>query len=80
MIRLEQLRLDAQLSPEALGKQAGVAPKAIRRLEADKGTVQVATLGKLADRFKVPASELLQPAVFRGPTDWPVEPSEGRAA
>lgn len=80
--RLEQLRLDAHLSPEALGKLANVSGVTIRSYESGaQDRPHVGPLGKLADHFNVPASELLQPAVFRGPTDSPVsETTKDRAA
>lgn len=58
MTRLEKLRLDARMTPEQLGEAAGVHGGTIRRLEAGKGA-RIATLGKLADYFKVQPSELL---------------------
>jgi transcriptional regulator with XRE-family HTH domain len=58
--RLEQLRLDALLTPEALSQDTGVSPRTIRRLEKDGHGAQVATLGKLAARFDVKPSELLR--------------------
>lgn len=63
MIRLQQLRLDAHLTPEQLAAATGVAAATIRRLESGHGG-QVATLGRLADHFGVRASELLRPAIF----------------
>lgn len=59
MIRLEQLRLDARLTPEQLGEKAGVHGGTVRRIEAGHGA-QVTTLGKLADCFDVKPSELLR--------------------
>lgn len=61
MIRLEQLRLDALLTPEQLADVTGVSGATIRRLEKGQGA-QVATLAKLSTYFAVPASELLRPA------------------
>lgn len=58
MKRLEQLRVDARMTPEQLGEAAGVHGGTIRRLEAGK-SARIATLGKLADYFKVAPSELL---------------------
>lgn len=63
MRRLEQLRLDARLTPEELGERCDVTGMTVRRLEAGK-RARVDTLGKLADYFEVRPSELLQPAVF----------------
>lgn len=61
--RLEQLRVDARLTPEVLGEKAGVSPNTIRRIENGYGA-QVATLGKLADCFPgVQPSELLRGAL-----------------
>jgi len=59
VIRLEQLRLDARMTPEDLGTKSGVAPNTIRRIESGRGA-HVATLGKLADALEVNPSELLQ--------------------
>lgn len=71
MIRLEQLRLDANLSVVDLAKAAGVSPKVIYRLE-DKGEVgQITTIARLSTYFGVKSSELLMPAI---------KPSQDRAA
>lgn len=59
--RLEQLRLDALLTPEQLGEVTGVAGNTIRRLEAGK-TARVSTLARLSAYFAVSASELLREA------------------
>lgn len=61
MRRLEQLRLDALLTPEQLAEKTSVSAPTIRRLERGH-SAQVPTLAKLADFFGVPASELLRPA------------------
>jgi transcriptional regulator with XRE-family HTH domain len=58
VILLQRLRLDAGLTPEQLGEEAGVSGMTIRRIEDGKPT-RPATLKKLADRFEVRASELL---------------------
>jgi DNA-binding XRE family transcriptional regulator len=60
MIRLEQLRVDALMTPEELGAAADVSPRTIRRLEDGRGA-RIDTLRKLARHFDVPASELLAP-------------------
>lgn len=57
--RLEQLRLDALLTPEQLGEKTGVAGNTIRRLEAGK-SARVSTLARLSTYFAVSASELLR--------------------
>lgn len=63
MIRLEQLRLDANLSVTDLAEKAGVSPKVIYRLE-EKGEVgQISSLARLSTYFGVKSSELLMPAV-----------------
>lgn len=62
MIRLEQLRVDAKLTPEELGKLAGVAGMTVRRIEDGKPAFP-STLGKLADFFNVPASDLTREAL-----------------
>lgn len=76
MIRLEQLRIDAQLSPVALAAKANVSPVTVRGIESGKGA-QVETLGKLAAVLGVKPSELLRPAAWPDP-----EPTEatGQAA
>lgn len=56
-LSLRRLRFDAGLTPEILGKMAGVSGRTIRRLEEGQmPTPKVAK--KLADYFKVSASEL----------------------
>lgn len=62
MTRLEQLRLDAKLTPEGLGKVAGVAGMTIRRIEDGKPAFP-STPGKLADYLNVPASDLTREAL-----------------
>lgn len=62
--RLEQLRLDAGLTPQELGAQVGIAGQTIRRIESGN-RAHPATLFKLAQRFDVPASSLPQPALQR---------------
>lgn len=57
MTRLEQLRIDACLTPEQLGAEAGLAGMTVRRIEAGERTTPK-TLGKLARYFEVRASEL----------------------
>ena len=59
MIRLEQLRVDALLTPEQLGEEVGLAGGTIRRMEQGNGA-RVSSLAKLAKRFDVPASDLLR--------------------
>ena len=58
MTRLEQLRVDALLTPEQLSELTGVHGGTIRRIESGKGA-QIVTLAKLSTYFEVPASELL---------------------
>ena len=58
MTRLEQLRVDALLSPEALGEVAGVSGGAIRRIEEGRSP-HMETLRKLSEHFAIPPSELL---------------------
>lgn len=62
MTRLEQLRLDARLTPEQLAERVGIAPMTIRRIEDGKPAFP-STLGKLADYFRVPASDLPREAL-----------------
>jgi transcriptional regulator with XRE-family HTH domain len=63
MIRAQQLRLDANLSVTDLATEAGVSPKAIRRLE-DKGEVgHISTAARLSAYWGVKSSELLMPAL-----------------
>ena len=60
MTRLEQLRVDAHLTPEELGEATGISGMTIRRLE--KGhKAHVKTLARLSTYFAVPASQLLLP-------------------
>lgn len=59
MIRLQQLRLDALLTIDALAEQTGLAPNTIRRLEQGRGA-QMATLARLSTFFEEPASSLLR--------------------
>jgi len=56
--RLEQLRIDASLTPDELADQVGMAGNTIRRLEAGQ-RARVSTLTRLAAFFGVRASELL---------------------
>lgn len=58
MIRLEQLRIDARLTPEELGARCGVSGMTIRNLEKGK-RARVDTLGKIADYFAIRPSEVL---------------------
>lgn len=70
MTRLEQLRLDALLTPEQLGQMCKVSGRQIRRIEAgDVGRVRMSTLAKLSTHFAVPASELLGPVREAQPED-----------
>lgn len=62
MTRLEQLRVDALLTPEDLAEKTGVSARTIRRLEARQGKATIATLAPLATFFSVPASTLTGPA------------------
>lgn len=64
MKRLEQMRIDARLTPEQLGERAGVAGMTIRRLERGE-KARVSTLAKLADALggDVQPSELLREVV-----------------
>lgn len=62
MNRLEQLRTDAKLTPEQLGAAAHVAGETVRRIERGKRAFP-STLGKLADYFGVPASDLQREAL-----------------
>lgn len=62
MTRLEQLRLDAGLTPEQLAEETAVSSRTIRRIEAGHGA-WVQTLDKLAKRFAVPTSDLRRPAL-----------------
>lgn len=61
MTRLEQLRIDARLTPEELGARCGVSGVTIRNLEKGR-RARVETLGKIADYFSVRPSEVLSPA------------------
>jgi transcriptional regulator with XRE-family HTH domain len=64
MIRLQQLRLDAGLSPQRLGELAGVSDDTIRSIERRLNTnPQVATLTALAAIFGARPSELLMDAL-----------------
>ena len=64
MIRLEQLRIDAGLSPKQLAKVAGVAYQTVKNIEGGKSEAQVETLHKLAKALDAQPSELLMPAVY----------------
>jgi transcriptional regulator with XRE-family HTH domain len=72
VIRLEQLRLDARMTPEELGAKVGMTGRGIRYIESS-GSTSAKTLWKLADALDVKPSELLLPAV-------PPESSRGAAA
>lgn len=61
MIRLEQLRLDARMTPDDLGAKVGITGRAIRYIEAE-GRTSTKTLWALADELNVKPSELLLPA------------------
>lgn len=63
MIRLQQLRTDAGLSPTQLGEAAGVSHATISRIESGKGA-HAGTLRKLADALGAQPSDLLRPAVW----------------
>lgn len=70
MIRLTQLRLDADLSVPQLAEKAGVTPKVIYRLESTGRAGHAGPLRKLADALDVAnASELLMPAIPPQPKD-----------
>jgi transcriptional regulator with XRE-family HTH domain len=62
MTRLEQLRIDARLTPEELGELCGVSGVTIRNLEKGK-RARVDTLGKIADHFGIRPSEVQAPAL-----------------
>lgn len=64
MIRLQQLRLDNDLTVSSLAEQAKVARKTIVRLEEGARTGHPDSLRAIADVFGVQPSELLAPAVF----------------
>lgn len=63
--RLEQLRLDALLTPEELATRIDgrVSARTIRRIETSGHTARVSTLGPLAEFFEVPASDLVRDAL-----------------
>lgn len=63
MIRLEQLRLDAELTVDELAEKADVHPRTIHRLEAGDGGAKDPTLFKLARALDARPSELLHAAV-----------------
>lgn len=62
MTRLEQLRVDAGLTPEQLATAANVSSRTIYRIEAGHGA-RVSTLTSVASFFKVPASDLTREAL-----------------
>jgi transcriptional regulator with XRE-family HTH domain len=62
LTRLEQLRIDARLTPEELGVQCGVSGVTIRNLEKGR-PARVKTLGKIADYFSIRPSEVLAPVI-----------------
>jgi transcriptional regulator with XRE-family HTH domain len=61
--RLEQLRLDAGLTRNELGRLVGVHHATIRKIEDGRPLVHVAPLSRLSTYFGVKASELLLPAI-----------------
>lgn len=64
MTRLEQLRLDALLSRQALARGAGVAYQTVINLEEGKGgRPHIDTLRKLAEFLDAKPSELMRPAL-----------------
>lgn len=62
MNRVQQLRIDARLTPTQLAEKTGVSRRTIERIESGKGA-RVETLGALADFFNVPASTLTMSAL-----------------
>ena len=62
MTRLEQLRVDAGLTPEQLAERVGVSNRTICRLERGHSG-RIRTLRLLADFFEVPASDLTREAL-----------------
>jgi transcriptional regulator with XRE-family HTH domain len=62
MTRLEQLRIDAGLTPESLADRAHVGSRTIRRIEAGHGA-RLETLVRLGEFFRVPPSDLIREAL-----------------
>jgi transcriptional regulator with XRE-family HTH domain len=65
MTRLEELRLNAGLSTDALGEKAGVSGMTVRRIEAHRVHPQTSTLKALADALETTVSDLLAPVAER---------------
>jgi transcriptional regulator with XRE-family HTH domain len=60
--RLRQLRVEKELSLQALGERSGVAFDAINKLENGKRPARLATIRKLAEALDVEARELMKGA------------------
>lgn len=63
MNRAKQLRLDNGCGIVDTAELAGISTRTLRKIEAGD-EVTAAALGRLAAFYKIPASELLTPAVF----------------
>lgn len=57
---LRTLRIDAGLSQEELAAELGVGQAAVSRIESGERSVSARTLIVLADRYGVPASQILK--------------------
>jgi transcriptional regulator with XRE-family HTH domain len=62
--RIRQARLDAGLTPQALGQLVGLSRPSIVNLEAGRQHAPIHTLWRVADAVGIPASQLL-PDVIR---------------
>ena len=62
VIDLKALRLNEGYSIKALARELGVHEHAIRRLERGEGGVHPATAKKIADRFELQVTDLLEAA------------------
>jgi transcriptional regulator with XRE-family HTH domain len=56
--RLQRLRIERGLSPEALGNSVGVSGRTIRRIEEGRGKPTVRTMFLIAQAFDVEVLEL----------------------
>lgn len=60
--KARQLRRKARLTQEVAAVQIGIAGSTLRRIESGTHSVQLTTLGKLADLYAIDPCELLRRA------------------
>lgn len=75
MIRLQQLRIDAKLTPRELGERSGVSHATVLNIEKGKGA-KVETLHSLADALN---ADGLEPPVRPSELLLPVDPTRAAA-